>query len=534
MSEQIKHECGIALLRLLKPLEYYQQKYGNAWALNRMYLLMEKQHNRGQDGAGLANIKFDTNPGEQYINITKSNSNQPIQDVFAEAFRDMRMLQKEEPEKSSQISWLKKNARFTGELFIGHLRYGTFGKNELENLHPFLRENNWKTRNLVLAGNFNLTNIDEMLSKLITLGQHPVKVSDTAIILEKIGKFLDREVERLFKYYKLQGLSNIEISERIAEDLNIASILTSAAKRWDGGYVMAGAMGHGDAFVLRDENGIRPCFYYVDEEIAVVASERPVIMTTFNVPLTKVKELASTSESSLSSSLIEAENNLTKLSSELSLKFESASRTVFSEIDEARRQFEQSHDKQKALIQSEEENYVDKCREDLRTAMDSEVSRVSAIFDSMVQTSTEQLGNFTRKLTEIKEAVSMLNQGMSESLSRTSEKISQIQSRLTNSEASLSDTQNKVTIAKEELFNLQKEHKSLTDEVTRARKELDSLRLQAQNAKRERQDEEARLVKLQMEAANKAAKSAPAPEPAPAASSEAFVGDEEEIPLDED
>lgn len=291
MSEQIKHECGIALLRLLKPLEYYQQKYGNAWALNRMYLLMEKQHNRGQDGAGLANIKFDTNPGEQYINITKSNSNKPIQDVFAEAFRDMRLLQKEEPEKSSQISWLKKNARFTGELFLGHLRYGTFGKNELENLHPFLRENNWKTRNLVLAGNFNLTNIDEMLSKLITLGQHPVKVSDTAIVLEKIGKFLDREVERLFKYYKLQGLPNIEISERIAEDLNIASILTSAAKRWDGGYVMAGAMGHGDAFVLRDENGIRPCFYYVDEEIAVVASERPVIMTTFNVPLTEVKEL---------------------------------------------------------------------------------------------------------------------------------------------------------------------------------------------------------------------------------------------------
>lgn len=291
MSEQIKHECGIAMLRLLKPLEYYQEKYGNAWALNRMYLLMEKQHNRGQDGAGLANIKFDTKPGEQYINITKSNSSKPIQDVFAEAFKDMRTLQKEQPEKSEDINYLKQNARFTGELFLGHLRYGTFGKNELENLHPFLRENNWKTRNLVLAGNFNLTNIDEMLDKLISLGQHPVKVADTAIVLEKIGKFLDREVERLFKHYKQQGLPNIEISERIAADLDIKEILTSSAKKWDGGYVMAGMMGHGDAFVLRDENGIRPCFYYCNDEIAVVASERPAIMTTFNVPLAEVKEL---------------------------------------------------------------------------------------------------------------------------------------------------------------------------------------------------------------------------------------------------
>lgn len=291
MSEQIKHECGIAMLRLLKPLEYYQEKYGNAWALNRMYLLMEKQHNRGQDGAGLANVKFDTKPGEQYINITKSNSSKPIQDIFAEAFKDMRLLQKEEPEKAEDINWLEHNARFTGELFLGHLRYGTFGKNELENLHPFLRENNWKTRNLVLAGNFNLTNIDEMLDKLISLGQHPVKVADTAIVLEKIGKFLDREVETLFKQYKQQGLTNIEISERIAENLNIETILSSAAKKWDGGYVMAGLIGHGDAFVLRDENGIRPCFYYCNDEIAVVASERPAIMTTFNVPLSEVKEL---------------------------------------------------------------------------------------------------------------------------------------------------------------------------------------------------------------------------------------------------
>lgn len=292
MSEQIKHECGIAMLRLLKPLEYYQEKYGNAWALNRMYLLMEKQHNRGQDGAGLANIKFDTKPGEQYINITKSNSSKPIQDIFNDAFADMKRLQKESPDKVSDVQWLKQNARFVGELFLGHLRYGTFGKNELDNLHPFLRENNWKTRNLVLAGNFNLTNIDEMLDKLISLGQHPVKVADAAIVLEKIGKFLDREVERIFKQYKAQRMPNIEISERIAEELDIETILTSSAKKWDGGYVMAGLIGHGDAFVLRDENGIRPCYYYYDDEIAVVASERPVIMTTFNKPLTEIKELA--------------------------------------------------------------------------------------------------------------------------------------------------------------------------------------------------------------------------------------------------
>lgn len=291
MSEQIKHECGIAMLRLLKPLEYYQEKYGNAWALNRMYLLMEKQHNRGQDGAGLANIKFDTKPGEQYINITKSNSSKPIQDIFNDAFADMKRLQKESPDKVSDVQWLKQNARFVGELFLGHLRYGTFGKNELDNLHPFLRENNWKTRNLVLAGNFNLTNIDEMLDKLISLGQHPVKVADAAIVLEKIGKFLDREVERIFKQYKAQRMPNIEISERIAEELDIETILTSSAKKWDGGYVMAGLIGHGDAFVLRDENGIRPCYYYYDDEIAVVASERPVIMTTFNKPLTAIKEL---------------------------------------------------------------------------------------------------------------------------------------------------------------------------------------------------------------------------------------------------
>ncbi|MDR1006470.1 MAG: class II glutamine amidotransferase [Bacteroidales bacterium] len=271
MSEQIKHECGIALLRLLKPLDYYKEKYGSElWGLNRMYLLMEKQHNRGQDGAGLACIKFNTPPGEKYINISKSNSSKPIQDVFAKAFE---------------------SDKFCGQLYLGHLRYGTFGRNEMENLHPFLRENNWKTRNLVLAGNFNLTNIDELLDKLIDLGQHPVKISDTAIALEKIGKFLDDDVERLFRKYKAMGEDNRAITEKVADEIDIRGVLSSACKHWDGGYVMAGLVGSGDAFVLRDEHGIRPCYYYKNDEIVVVTSERPVIMTAFNTMIEDVEEL---------------------------------------------------------------------------------------------------------------------------------------------------------------------------------------------------------------------------------------------------
>ena len=259
------------MLRLLKPLDYYEKKYGNKyWGLNKMYLLMEKQHNRGQDGAGLASIKFDTEPGEQYIHIAKSNSNKPIQDVLKQAFL---------------------NEKFLGELFLGHLRYGTFGKNEMENLHPFIRESNWKTRSLVLAGNFNLTNMDEMMEKIISLGQHPVKTADTAIILEKIGHFLDREVERLFKYYKLEGFDNMTITNKIAEELDLNNVLQQASQRWDGGYVMGGMLGHGDAFVLRDPNGIRPCFYYKNDEIVVVTSERPVIQTAFNLTQDQVSEL---------------------------------------------------------------------------------------------------------------------------------------------------------------------------------------------------------------------------------------------------
>lgn len=271
MSDSIKHECGIAMLRLLKPLDYYEKKYGNKfWALNRMYLLMEKQHNRGQDGAGLTSIKFKVNQGEQYIHISKSNSSKPIQDVFAKAFN---------------------NDDYLGELFLGHLRYGTFGKNDLDYLHPFLRESNWRSRSLVLAGNFNLTNMDELIDKLIDLGQHPVKVADTAILLEKLGSFVDREVEKLFQNYKLEGYNNNEISPLIEENINIPNLLKRASRNWDGGFVIGGMMGHGDAFVLRDANGIRPCYYYYDDEIAVITSERPVIQTTFNIPFRNVKEL---------------------------------------------------------------------------------------------------------------------------------------------------------------------------------------------------------------------------------------------------
>lgn len=271
MSDSIKHECGIALLRLKKPLEYYEKKYGTKyWGLNKMYLLMEKQHNRGQDGAGLASIKFNTEPGTPYVHIEKSNSSKPIQDVITKAFSD---------------------DKFLGELYLGHLRYGTFGKNEMENLHPFLRESNWKTRSVVLAGNFNLTNIDEMMDKLVDLGQHPVKAADTAIVLEKIGHFVDREVETLFRKYKDAGLDNNTITNKIAEEIDIAKILQKASKRWDGGYVLAGMLGHGDAFVLRDPSGIRPCFYYENDEFVAVASERPVILTALNMQSDQVKEL---------------------------------------------------------------------------------------------------------------------------------------------------------------------------------------------------------------------------------------------------
>jgi amidophosphoribosyltransferase len=292
MSDAIKHECGIALLRLKKPLDFYLQKYGSAlYGVNKLHLLMEKQHNRGQDGAGLANIKFDMQPGERYISRTRSIAKSPIQDIFDQINERFEQIATENPENLKDVDYLKKNAGFTGELFLGHLRYGTFGRNSIESCHPFLRQNNWITRNLVVAGNFNLTNVDELFDVLVRVGQHPKEKSDTVTVLEKIGHFLDVENDELFKQYKILGYSNTEIYQKIAEQINLVKILKKASEDWDGGYAMAGLLGHGDAFVLRDPNGIRPAFWYEDDEICVVASERPVIQTAFNLKVDDIQEL---------------------------------------------------------------------------------------------------------------------------------------------------------------------------------------------------------------------------------------------------
>ena len=292
MSDAIKHECGIALLRLKKPMSYYLDKYGTSlYGLNKMYLLMEKQHNRGQDGAGLANIKFDVSPGTRYISRFRSVKSQPIKDIFQHVNQRFENLYASDPAKLKNVDYLKANEAFTGELYLGHLRYGTFGKNSKENCHPFLRQNNWMTRNLVVAGNFNLTNVDELFDLLVNIGQHPKEVSDTITVIEKIGHFLDQENNRLFKEYNEKGHSNKEISSLIAKNMDIPSILKNASMDWDGGYTMAGLIGHGDAFVLRDPNGIRPAFWYEDDEVLVVTSERPVIQTAFNVKWENVNEL---------------------------------------------------------------------------------------------------------------------------------------------------------------------------------------------------------------------------------------------------
>ena len=293
MSDVIKHECGIAVLRLLKPLSYYHEKYGTSlYGINKLYLLMEKQHNRGQDGAGVANIKFETEPGTPYISQHRSISKQAIQEIFEKINHPLVELQKTDPEKLGDVEFLKKNFPFTGELFLGHLRYATYGKNGLENCHPIMRQNNWKSRNLVIAGNFNLTNVSELLDQLVDLGQHPKEKSDTVTVLEKIGHFLDEENEMLFKKFKQEGNSNKEISESIAQELDIKRILSRAAKNWDGGYTIAGMVGHGDAFVMRDPSGIRPAYFYADDEVVVVASERPAIQTAFNLPVEAIKEIS--------------------------------------------------------------------------------------------------------------------------------------------------------------------------------------------------------------------------------------------------
>lgn len=292
MSDAIKHECGIALIRLKKPLEYYKEKYGTAfYGVNKMYLMMEKQHNRGQDGAGIASIKLDMTPGERYISRQRSIEQQPIQDIFAKINNRINDVMEENPDKKDDVAWQKKNVPYIGELFLGHVRYGTFGKNSVESVHPFLRQNNWMHRNLIVAGNFNMTNVSTLFKKLISLGQHPKENADTITVMEKIGHFLDDEVAKLYKVLKKEGFNKQQASPQIAERLNIQKILKRAAKDWDGGYAMAGLLGHGDAFVLRDPAGIRPAYYYEDEEVAVVASERPVIQTAFNVDFDKVQEL---------------------------------------------------------------------------------------------------------------------------------------------------------------------------------------------------------------------------------------------------
>lgn len=292
MSDALKHECGIALVRLLKPLEYYKEKYGTAfYGIQKMYLLMEKQHNRGQDGAGFASIKLDVEPGERYISRVRSNHAQPIQDVFAQINDRINDEMAAHPEYADNVELQKAKIPYIGELFLGHVRYGTFGKNSIESVHPFLRQNNWMHRNLILAGNFNMTNVKELFNNLIELGQHPKEMADTVTVMEKIGHFLDDEVTDLYQECKNNGLSKREASPIIAEKLDVAKILTRAAKNLDGGYSMAGLLGHGDAFVFRDPAGIRPAYFYQDDEVVVVASERPVIQTVFNVPFESVQEI---------------------------------------------------------------------------------------------------------------------------------------------------------------------------------------------------------------------------------------------------
>jgi len=292
MSDAITHECGIALVRLKKPISYYHEKYGSAlYGVNKMYVLMEKQHNRGQDGAGMANIKLDMPPGKRYISRYRSIDKTPIQDLFERVNQRIYKGLEGQDDRIHDAEWLKQNVPFIGELYLGHLRYGTYGGQSIENIHPFLRQNNWLTRNLILAGNFNMTNVDELFDNLVQLGQHPKEKADTVTILEKIGHFLDEQNEKLYRKFKKQGHSKSDISPKIAEEIDIPKILRKSAKRWDGGYAMAGLFGHGDAFVLRDPNGIRPAFYYDDDEVCVVASERPVIQTAFNVPFAEIKEI---------------------------------------------------------------------------------------------------------------------------------------------------------------------------------------------------------------------------------------------------
>lgn len=290
MSDQILHECGIALIRLRKPLSYYIEKYGPTYAMNKMYILMEKQHNRGQDGAGVANIKIDVEPGHRYISRYRSIKQQPVAALFRKIGKKFKKAQKTGKDKFRNEQWLKENVAFSGELWLGHLRYGTHGMNSIENVHPFLRQNNWRSRNLVMAGNFNMTNVEELFDLLVGLGQHPKEKVDTITVMEKIGHFLDEEVQGVFEKYKDQ-YSNREISDIIENELNLGRVLKRACKDFDGGYTMAGMTGSGSSFVVRDPNGIRPAYFYADDEVVVVASEKPAIKTAFNIDYNQIEEV---------------------------------------------------------------------------------------------------------------------------------------------------------------------------------------------------------------------------------------------------
>jgi amidophosphoribosyltransferase len=292
MSDAIKHECGIAMIHLKKDLHYFKDKYGTTmFGINKMYLMMEKQHNRGQDGAGLACVKLNMKPGQRYIARVRSNSQQPIQDIFKKVNKSVTQASKNHPNLLENVEEFKEEVPYAGELLLGHLRYGTFGKNSIESVHPFLRQNNWMHRNLIVAGNFNLTNVKELFETLVDLGQHPKEKADTITVMEKIGHFLDDAVAKIYKKLKKEGFTKADASPQIAERLSMKKVLRKASKKWDGGYTIAGLLGHGESFVFRDPAGIRPAFYYDDEEMLVVASERPAIQTVFNVPFEEIQEL---------------------------------------------------------------------------------------------------------------------------------------------------------------------------------------------------------------------------------------------------
>ena len=292
MSDHINHECGLALIRLLKPLEFYKKKYGtNAYGLNKLYLMLEKQHNRGQDGAGFASVKINTKPGQRFMHRERSANQNPIQEIFQTSNERIKTEIKNNPNLKDDISLQKKEIPHISELFLGHVRYGTFGKNSKEAVHPFLRQNNWMHRNLIVAGNFNMTNNKELFENLVLLGQHPKEMSDTVTVMEKIGHFLDNQVSKIYGDLKKKKISKVDASPLIEEALNLPKILKKASEDWDGGFAIGGMLGHGDAFVIRDPAGIRPAFYFINEEVVVVASERPVIQTVFNTSFNQIKEV---------------------------------------------------------------------------------------------------------------------------------------------------------------------------------------------------------------------------------------------------